>query len=141
MTNDDKTKVVNASLLSDDEKAKIADQVEKELAADAKKKLASDYKASLVAAAKKKALFENAKEGENEDGLVPVFVDLPPVAECIRLDGRQYDPGKTYYVTEAVRAVILEVMGRGREHEESLMDKEQKKNAYRKRGAYTFNNK
>ncbi len=129
----------NPSLLSAEEKEKIAAQVEKELEAEAKKKASADYKAQLISKAKKKELFQNAKEGENEDGLVPVFIDLPPVSECIRLDGRQYDPGKTYYVTKEVQAVILEVMGRGREHEESLMDKEQKKNAYRKRGAYTFN--
>ncbi len=133
----DKSKDSGVILLSDEEKEKIKLQVEKELEVEAKKKATADYKAGLVAAAKKKELHSKAEEGTNEDGLVPVFIDLPPVSDCIRLDGRQYDPGKTYYVTKEVQAVIMECMGRGREHEESLMDKEGKKNAYRKRGAYT----
>lgn len=123
---------VHSTFLSDDEKEKIQQQVIKELDAENKKKVAADYKASLVAAAKKKALFADAKQGESEDGLVPVFVDLPPVSECIRLDGVAFYPGRTYHVLPAVRDVILDMMYKGREHEDSISGKTGKENAYRK---------
>lgn len=128
----EKSKVASPILLSEDEKDKIRLQVEKELEASAKKKLADEYKASLMAAAKKKELFKNAPEGTTEDGLVPIFIDLPPVSECIRLDGVAYYPGRTYNVRPEVKEVILEVMGRGFQHEDSLNGKTAKENLYRK---------
>lgn len=124
---------VHSAFLSEDEKEKIQQQVIKELDAENKKQVVADYKATLIKAAKKKALFHDAEEGLNEDGLVPIFISLTSVSECIRIDGKQFSPGHTYNVTPAVRDVILECMGRGREHEESLMDTNAKKNAYRKR--------
>lgn len=120
------------NLLSDEDKQKIKLQVEKELEAEAEKKAKADYKAELIATAKKKALFSAAKDGANEDGLVPVYVDLPSVSDCIRLDGVAYFPNKTYYVTPEVRDVILETMFRGRQHEDSLNGKTAKENMYRR---------
>lgn len=127
-----------SAFLTDVEKEKIRETVEKELDAENKKKVAADYKATLVAAAKKKALFANAKEGQSEDGLVPVFVDLPPVSECLRLDGVAFYPGRTYNVTPQVRDVINEIMYKGREHEDSISGKTAKENMYRKKNAGQF---
>lgn len=128
-------KDVHSTFLSDAEKEKIREQVEKELDAENKKKVAADYKATLISEAKRKAFFRNAKEGEDADGLVPVFIDLPAVSECIRLDGVAFFPGRTYNVTPGVRETILEVMGKGREHEDSINGKTAKENAYRKQNS------
>lgn len=117
---EDKTKTILANSLSDEEKEKIKQQVEKELDVENKKRLSDDYKATLKAEAKKKALFKNAKPGETADGLVSVFVDLPSVSECIRLDGVAYYPGHTYNVTPSVREVLCEVMARGEAHEDEV---------------------
>jgi hypothetical protein len=134
MTKDEEIeKKVHSTFLSDAEKEKIREQVEKELDAENKKKVAADYKASLISAAKKKALFADAKQGESEDGLVPIFIDLPAVSECVRLDGVAFYPGRTYNVTPQVRDVINEIMHRGREHEDSISGKTAKENAYRKK--------
>jgi hypothetical protein len=127
-----KAKDIHTSFLSDEQKEKIKLEVEKELDAENRKKIAADYKASLISAAKKKALFADAKAGENADGLVPIYIELPAVSECVRLDGVAYYPGKTYHVKPEVRAVILEVMHRGREHEDTLNGKTAKENMFRK---------
>lgn len=114
------TVVTDATVLSDAEKEDIKARVEKKLAAEKRKKLADDYEASLIAEAKKKALFSNAKPGTNADGLVAVFIDLPSVTECIRLDGRQFYPGRTYHVSTEVAEVLHETMGRGQDHEDEV---------------------
>jgi hypothetical protein len=131
---DKETKAVDPSLLSDAEKDKISDQVKKEIEKESHDKAAADYKQSLKLAAKKRQLMSDAKKGDSdEDGLVPIFIELPSVTECIRLDGRAYYPGHTYNVTPAVREVILECMGRGMEHEDTLNGKTAKENMFRKR--------
>lgn len=107
-----------SSVLSEDEKIKIKAQALKELDEENKKKLAQEYKDSIKAEAKKKALLKDAKPGETADGLVPIFIDLPKVAECIRLDGVAFYPGRTYNVTPQQREVILECMHRGQTHED-----------------------
>lgn len=111
---------IHSTFLSDEEKEKIKQQVEKELDAENKKKVTDDYRASLKAEAKKKSLFKNAKPGETADGLVPIFIDLPKVTECIRLDGVAYYPGRTYNVTPGVRDVICEMMSKGQAHEDEV---------------------
>lgn len=117
---EDKTKTILANVLSDEEKEKIKQRVDKELAAENTKRLSDEYAATLKAEAKKKALFKNAKPGETADGLVPVFIDLPKVSECIRLDGMAYYPGHTYNVTPQVREVLCEVMHKGQLHEDEV---------------------
>lgn len=111
---------VHSAFLTEEEKEKIQKQVLKELDEENKKRVAKDYKDSLMAAAKKKALFKDAKSGENEHGLVPIFIDLPKVSECIRLDGTAYYPGRTYNVLPDVRSTILEIMHRGQAHEDEV---------------------
>lgn len=127
---EDKTKELDPSFLSVEEKEKIKIQVEKEIELEAKKKAQADYKANLMAAAKKKALMRDAKEGENGDGLVSIFIDLPSVAECIRLDGTAFYPGRTYNVLPAVRDTLLEIMYRGKEHEDEVSGKKEKDRAH-----------
>lgn len=127
---------VHSSFLSDDEKEKIKQQVLKELDAENKKKVAADYKAELIAAAKKKALFKDAKPGTDADGFVPVFIDLPKVAECIRLDGTSYHPGRTYNVLPAVRDVILDIMSKGKNHEDEVSGRKDS-NQFRTRNPLT----
>lgn len=130
----DKAKVVNASLLSDAEKENIEKEVQQHLEDEAKSEAEEKYRNDLLKAAKKRALMKDAKAGDpNEDGLVAVFVDLPPVSECIRLDGTSYYPGRTYHVLPVVREVILECMGRGQEHEDSINGKTAKENLYKKK--------
>ncbi len=132
---DDKTKVINASLLSDAEKEIIAAEVAQQIEDEAKEKATEKYRKELLLAAKKKELMKDAKPGDpDENGLVPVFVDLPRVSECIRLDGVAFYPGRTYNVLPEVKAVILECMARGREHEDSLNGKTAKENIHRRTG-------
>ncbi len=111
---------VYSAFLSDDEKAKLKEQALKELDAENKKRISEEYKASIKSDAKKKALFKNAKEGENAEGLVPVFIDLPAVSECIRLDGTCFYPGRSYNVLPEVRAVLEEIMFKGQTHEDEV---------------------
>jgi hypothetical protein len=129
-------KVTSADFLSQEEKEKIQAQVKKELDAENLKKIKDDYKAQLISEAKtaaRKALLKDAKEGEDENGLVPVFIDLPLVSECIRLDGVAYYPGRTYNVTVAVREIMLEIMGRGQSHENEISGKTAKEKAEQNR--------
>jgi len=128
---------VHGAFLSDEEKLKIQKEVEEQLDKENKKKVADDYRQSLIAEAKRKALLSDAKSGSSTEGLVPVFVDLPAVSECIRLDGMAYYPGRTYNVTPEVASVINEIMHRGREHEDSLNGKTAKENMFRKQGKTT----
>lgn len=123
---------VFSTFLSDEEKLKIQKEVEFELDAENKKKVAKEYKDGLISAAKKKALMRDAKHGEDGDGLVSVFIDLPSVTECIRLDGIAYYPGRSYNVTPEVRAVLEECMHRGQVHEDEVSGRKDS-NAYRTR--------
>jgi hypothetical protein len=130
----DKAKVVNASLLSDAEKENIEKEVQQQLEDEAKAEAEEKYRDKLIKDAKRKALMKDAKPGDpNADGLVAVFIDLPPVSECIRLDGTAYYPGRTYNVKPDVREVILECMARGQEHEDSINGKTAKENLYKKK--------
>lgn len=130
---EDKTKNTDPSLLSDEEKQKIADQVRKELDKEAKDKASAKYKKSVMDAEKKKAILKDAKPGDPDDkGLVPIFLTLPSVSECIRLDGVPYYPNRMHYVTPAVRDTLLEIMGRGAEHEEQINGKTAKENLFRR---------
>ena len=130
---EDKTKDTKPSLLSDDEKAKIAAQLEKELEKEAKDKAAAAYKATLKAQAKKEEFLKDAKPGDPDDnGLVPLFLSLPGVSDCVRLDGRNYYPNKMHYVTPAVRDTLLEIIGRGVEHESQINGKTARENMFRK---------
>lgn len=129
-------KKTSSSFLSDDEKEKIQLQVQKELEVENKKKLTDDYKASLKAEARKKELFKNAKTGESKEGLVPIFIDLPKVSECIRLDGVAFYPGHTYNVTPEVRETLAEIMGRGQNHEDEILGRKDSNFLRRKSNAY-----
>jgi hypothetical protein len=127
-------KLINSSLLSDEEKQKIQDEVAEEMAQDAKDKAVEVYRAKVKSDAKRKALIRDAKPGDpDEDGLVPVFLSLPSVNECVRLDGVAYYPNKTHYVTPNVRAVLLDAMARGQEHEDTLNGKTSKENINRRK--------
>lgn len=135
-----KDKEPESSVLSVEEKERIKAEAAKELLAEEKKQLKDDYKQTVKAQLKRKQILKDAPaKGEGED-LVSVYIDLPTVSECIRLDGRSYYPNRTYDVTPEVQSTLLEIMGRGRDHEESLMDKEGKKNAYRRRSSLNANN-
>lgn len=125
-------KAVDPAILSDETKEKIRQKVEKNLAAEAQKKLEAEYEAALVSEAKRKQLLKDAKPGETADGLVPIFIDLPKVSECIRLDGVAFYPERTYNVLPAVRETILEIMGRGEAHEDEVNGRKDS-NAARKR--------
>lgn len=122
---------VHATFLSDKEKEKIRLEVIKEIEIETKQKVAADYKAKLMSDAKRKALLKDALPGQDADGLVPVFVDLPKVSEAIRLDGISYYHGHTYNVTPQVRDVINEAMFRGRAHEDEINGRTNS-NEYRK---------
>lgn len=111
---------VHSAFLSDEEKEKIRQEVVEELDAENKKRVADDYKKTLISAAKRKALLKDAVEGDTGNGLVPVFIDLPKVSECIRIDGTSYHPGRTYNVLPATRELILEIMHRGNQHEDEV---------------------
>lgn len=128
---EDKIAKVHSAVLTEDEKAKIKAQVEKELDAEAKKQISDDYKATLKAAAKKKALFKDAAPGADEEGLVRVKIDPSLKSECIRLDGTCYYPGRTYSVTPGVADVLSEVMGRGEDHDNEITGRKNP-NQYRK---------
>jgi hypothetical protein len=131
------TKDTNTGLpsLSDEEKLKIEAEVAEELEIEAKEKAEDDYRAKAKKDAKRKALLRDAKPGDPDaDGLVPVYLTLPTGAtECVRLDGAAYYPNKTHYVTPAVRAVLLDCMARGQEHEDTLNGKTSKENINRRR--------
>lgn len=135
-----KRKIKMTELLTEEEKIKLKAEAEKELEIELKKKAKEDYKAAVKSVAKKKELMKDAPERADDENLVPVFISLPKVAECIRIDGRAFHHGRTYHVTEEVRATLLEIMGRGEQHEESLMDKEGKQNAYRRKTNLRANN-
>lgn len=130
---DEKAKDIHSAFLSDEEKDKIQKQVLKELDDENKKRVAADYKASLISAAKKKALHRDASEGTDGNGLVPIFIDLPTSSECIRIDGVAYYPDRTYNVTPAARELMLEIMGRGRSHEDEISGKTAKEKAHQNR--------
>lgn len=133
-----KDAITGLSSLSEEEKLKIEAQVADELAAEEKKKAEDDYHAKVKKDAKRKALLRDAKPGDPDaDGLVPVYLTLPTVNECVRLDGNAYYPNKTHYVTPAVKAVLLEAMARGQEHEDSLNGKTSKENINRRRNNTT----
>ncbi len=117
---DDKENQIFSSVLTEEEKDKIKKQALKELDDENKKLLADEYKNTIKKEAKRKALMKDAKPGETADGLVPIFIDLPKVAECIRLDGVAYYPGRTYNVLPSVREVILDIMHKGKEHEDEV---------------------
>lgn len=134
---EENTVTENEIALTDAEKKSIEAQAKKEIAATVKKKLRAEYKASFIAEQEKKNLFSSAEQGELKEGLVPVFVDLPSVAECIRLDGVAFHPGRTYNVLPGVRAQILEIMGRGQDHEDSLNGKTAIENQYRRKNTQT----
>lgn len=127
---------VTSSFLTEEEKDKIRKQALKEIDEENKKRISEEFKASIKAEVKKKALFKNAKPGESADGLVSIHVDLPKVAECIRLDGVCYYPGHTYNVTPAVRDVIMEVMQRGFNHEDEVKGRKDA-NEYRRKSSVT----
>lgn len=116
---DEKEKIFSG-LLSEDEKAKIKSEALAEVAAEAKKKLAEEYKKSIKDEATKKALMSDAKTNGKGDKLQAIFIDLPAVAECIRLNGVAYYPGRTYQVTQDVAEVLSEIMGRGFAHEDEV---------------------
>ena len=120
-------------VLDDAAKKKIEIEVEIQLEAEAQAKAEADYKAKLIQEAKRQLLFSQAEKGTAGEGKHPIFIDLPPSSQNIRLDGKQYDVNRTYHVTKEVHASLTDVMGAGRRHEESLMDKQGKLNAYRKR--------
>ncbi len=124
---------VHSAFLTDEEKKKIEIQALKEIDEENKKQVAADYKASIKAAAKKKALLKDAKEGEDGDGLIPVFIDLPSVSECIRLDGVAFYPGRTYNVLPEVRAVLEEIMFKGQAHEDEVSGRKDSNFGRRKR--------
>lgn len=122
MDNDSKKieEKVHSAFLTDEEKEKIKAQALREIDEENKKQVAADYKASIKAEAKKKLLFKDAEMGTASDGLVPVFIDLPAVSECIRLDGVCFYPGRTYNVLPKVRDVLEEVMFKGQVHEDEV---------------------
>lgn len=125
----------NKVVLSEEEKEVIRKKVEKKLEKEARDRASDSFEKELITKAKKKELMKDAKAGDpDENGLVPVFIDLPGVSECIRLDGIAYYPQRMYYVSPEKRDVILECMGRGREHEDSLNGKTAKENLYRRKG-------
>ncbi|MCK5603834.1 hypothetical protein KAR91_18240 [Candidatus Pacearchaeota archaeon] len=124
----------DALCLSEEEKLKIQAVVDKELAATAKQRLCADYKAGLIAEALKKKLFKDAKPGKTGDGLVPIFVNLPQTSNCVRIDGTAFYSDRTYNVLPGVRALILEMMGRGEDHEDSINGKTAAENRFRRKG-------
>ncbi len=113
-------KKAHSAFLSDAEKNKLEREALAELDAENKKQISKDFKESIKSAAKKKALFKDAATGADEEGLVPVFIDLPSVSECIRLDGTCFYPGRTYNVLPTVRDVLEEIMFRGQTHEDEV---------------------
>jgi hypothetical protein len=137
--NADLEEKVHSAFLTEAEKLKIQKEVEEQLDKENKKKVADDYRDSLIQKAKKKALLSDAKSGSAE-GLVPVYIELPAVSECIRIDGAAYYPGRTYNVKPAVKELILEIMHRGAEHENSLNGKTAKENMFRKRNKHNPKN-
>lgn len=125
----------DVNLLSDDDKEVIRKKVEKKLEKEARAKAEEEYEKKLTADLKRKELMKDAKPGDpNGDGLVPVFIDIPRVSDCIRIEGTAYYPQKIYYVTPDVRDVLNETMARGRDHEDSLNGKTAKENLYRRTG-------
>lgn len=131
----DKTEVREkafSAVLSDEEKAKIQKQVERELDEENRKAIATAYKEKLKTEARKRALAKDSDPGADAEGLVPIFIDIPRVSDCIRLDGRPYYPGKTYHVTPAVKATLEEIMFRGQEHEDEISDRKNS-NQYRRK--------
>jgi hypothetical protein len=125
------------AFLSDEEKAKIKIQVEEELDAENKKKVAADYKAQLKAEAKKAAAIKNAKPGESAEGLVPLFIDLAPGAQALRIEGVCYHPGITYHVTPAQRDSMLDMMHKGHNHESEVRGTKNS-NQYRPKSSYNI---
>lgn len=117
-------------ILTDEEKDKLRAEAAKEVEAENKKRAKDEYKAAAKAVLNKKKLLSDAP---SEEGLEPVYVNLTSVSDCVRLDGKAYYHGRTYHVTPEVKAVLLDAMGQGQKHEESLMDKGEKENAYRRR--------
>ena len=82
---EDVVKKAHSTFLTDEEKKAIEAAVHKEIEEENKKQVAADYKASIKSAATRKLLLKDAEAGATEDGLVPVFVDLPQ-------RGRMYSP-------------------------------------------------
>lgn len=111
---------VQDAFLTEEEKTKLRREALAEVDAENKKRIAAEYKAAIKADAKKKLLFKDAASGANEQGLVPVFIELPAVSDCIRIDGTAFYPGRKYNVTPELREVLLEVMGRGESHEDEV---------------------
>ena len=135
---DDKKKEVKltgSAILSQEEKDVIAKEVEAQLAKEAKSDAEEAFRDELLAKAKRKALMSVAKPGEQEDGLFPIYVNVPSCGDGVRLEGKLFENNKTYYVTANEKAVILECMGRGQEHEDSINGKTAKENMYRKKNS------
>lgn len=111
---------VHDTFLTEDEKAEIKAEALKEVDDENKEQVKADYKAKIKAEATRKSLFKNAKKGEKGEGLVPVYIDIPKVSDCIRLDGACFYPGITYNVSPEVAEVLNEVMGKGQNHEDEV---------------------
>lgn len=115
--------IVKKPGLSDEQKDKIAKKVKAKLEKEAQDKAEAEYEQQLIAEARQKEFFNDAEDGTDANGKVPVYIDLPKVADCIRLDGKAFYPQKIYYVTLAQLDVINETMWRGKEHEDSINGK------------------
>jgi len=121
------------TLLTDEQKEKIAKKVAARLEKEAQAKAEDDYEKKLVADAKRTQLMRDAKPGDPDaEGLVPVFINIARNGDCIRVDGTAYYPQRVYNVTPNLRDVLLEIMDRGRDHEEQINGKTARENMSRR---------
>jgi hypothetical protein len=73
-----------------------------------------------------------AANGEPEEELVPITIDLAPHSSFIMIDGVRYSHGQTYRFAPASVPTINEIMWRTWTHEAEIKDDKARLNAYRR---------
>ena len=113
-------------------------QMQMRLEEEARKELQAEQMAlaqkAFKAAAKRRLQTEMAAAaGVKEDELVPIFIELAPYTDCIKIDGIEYSHGRTYNFAPEVVPTILEIIHRTWRHEEEISEAKNRNAAFRRK--------
>lgn len=110
-------------LLSEDEIATLKAQAAKEVAEDFKAKEAEALKKQFKMQLREEHL-ASTKKNRSVAGDQQITIDLPEGSKSITIDGEMYRTGHTYFVTQAVKATLVSMMFKVKEHfEETRLGK------------------
>ena len=106
---------IQASMLSDEEKAAAKHRAREHVAAKRKEKAIDEaFKAALV---------EEERAYEPADQIVDIMIDLPKYAPFVRLDHVVYYHGLIYEVPRNKALTILDIQARSWEHQNEIEGK------------------